>query len=43
VSGNDYYTEERHGPHEILELGNFELENGITIPNASSRSKRTEF
>jgi homoserine O-acetyltransferase len=34
VSGNDYYSEERHGPHEIFELGNFELENGITIPNA---------
>jgi homoserine O-acetyltransferase len=29
-----YYTEELHGPHEIFELGNFELESGITLPGA---------
>ncbi len=31
---NQYYSEERHGPHELLELGDFELESGITLPNA---------
>jgi hypothetical protein len=31
-SESDYYSEERHGPHEYLELGNFELESGITLP-----------
>jgi len=31
---SDYYSEERHGPHEYFELGNFELETGITLPNA---------
>jgi homoserine O-acetyltransferase len=30
----DYYSEETHGPHEIFELGNFELESRITLPNA---------
>jgi homoserine O-acetyltransferase len=34
MSGDDYYSEERHGPHAIFELGNFELESGITLPNA---------
>jgi hypothetical protein len=32
---SDYYSEERHGPHEYFELGSFELESGIT---ASSRA-----
>jgi homoserine O-acetyltransferase len=31
---NDYYTEEIHGKHEYFELGNFELERGVTLPNA---------
>lgn len=31
---NQYYSEERHGPHEIFELGDFELESGITLPKA---------
>jgi homoserine O-acetyltransferase len=31
---NEYYSEERHGPHEFFELGVFELESGITLPNA---------
>jgi homoserine O-acetyltransferase len=31
---NEYYSEAGHGPHEILELGDFELESGITLPNA---------
>ena len=30
----NYYSEETHGPHEIFELGNFELESRITLPNA---------
>ena len=29
-----YYSESDHGPHEIFELGDFELESGITLPNA---------
>jgi homoserine acetyltransferase len=29
-----YYSEENHGPHEIFELGDFELESGTTLPNA---------
>jgi homoserine O-acetyltransferase/O-succinyltransferase len=31
---NDYYSEERHGPHEFFELGDFVLESGITLPGA---------
>jgi hypothetical protein len=31
---SDYYSEKQHGPHEYLDLGNFELESGITLPNA---------
>ncbi len=31
---NDYYSEESHGPHEIFELGNFQLIMGKTLPNA---------
>ena len=31
---SDYYTEEIHGKHEYFELGNFELELGVTLPNA---------
>lgn len=30
----DYYTEANHGPHEYLELGDFELESGETLANA---------
>jgi homoserine O-acetyltransferase len=30
----DYYSEEIHGKHEYFELGNFELEMGVTLPNA---------
>ena len=30
----DYYSEENHGPHQYFELGDFELENGITLPGA---------
>ena len=29
-----YYSEENHGPHQYFELGDFELENGITLPGA---------
>jgi homoserine O-acetyltransferase/O-succinyltransferase len=31
---NGYYSEKDHGPHEFFELGNFELGNKITLPNA---------
>lgn len=31
---HNYYSEENHGPHEIFDLGNFELENKLTLPNA---------
>jgi homoserine O-acetyltransferase len=34
MSKNDYYSEVAHGPHEIFELGNYQLESGITLPNA---------
>src|SRR6516165_3079312 len=34
MSKADYYSEEGHGPHEYLELGNFTLESGLTLPNA---------
>src|SRR5215472_18734768 len=34
MSKADYYSEEGHGPHEYLELGNFNLESGLTLPNA---------
>lgn len=30
----DCYSEENHGPHQYFELGDFELENGITLPGA---------
>jgi homoserine O-acetyltransferase len=30
----NYYSEELHGPHQYFELGNFELESGITLPDA---------
>src|SRR6201991_1475585 len=35
----NYYSEETHGPHEIFELGNFELESGITLPDAKLAHK----
>ena len=31
---NEYYSEQDHGPHEYLELGDFELIQGGSIPNA---------
>jgi homoserine acetyltransferase len=34
MSEADYYSEAAHGPHEIFELGNYQLESGITLPNA---------
>jgi len=34
MSRADYYSEEGHGHHEYLELGNFALESGLTLPNA---------
>jgi homoserine O-acetyltransferase len=30
---SDYYSEQNHGPHEYFELGDFELDCGITLPN----------
>ena len=29
---NDFYSQENHGPYELFELGDFKLDNGITIP-----------
>ena len=34
MSKTDYYSEATHGAHEIFELGNYQLESGITLPNA---------
>ena len=34
MSNFDYYSEAAHGPHEIFELANYQLESGITLPNA---------
>ncbi|MGE3290719.1 MAG: alpha/beta fold hydrolase [Geminicoccaceae bacterium] len=34
MPANDYYSEARHGPHEVFELGDFALESGITLPDA---------
>jgi homoserine O-acetyltransferase len=34
MSKADYYSEANHGPHEIFELGSYELESGITLPDA---------
>ena len=34
MSELDYYSEAAHGPHEVFELGNYQLESGITLPNA---------
>lgn len=34
MSSNAYYSEEQHGPHDYLELGNFSLESGETLLNA---------
>src|SRR3982075_2212501 len=30
----DYYSEELHGHHQYLELGDFELQSGMRLPNA---------
>ena len=30
----DYYTDEVHGKHEYLDLGNFALSTGYTLPGA---------
>jgi len=30
---NDYYSQEVHGPYELYDIGNFELEEGGTIPD----------
>ena len=34
MSVSNYYSEEGHGPHEYFELGDFEFDSGITLPNA---------
>jgi homoserine acetyltransferase len=34
MSSDGYYTEEVHGPHEYLDLGNFELASGFVLPQA---------
>ena len=37
---NDYYSEENHGPHEVLELGDLPLIGGGTLPGARLSSAR---
>ncbi len=34
MSSDGYYTEQVHGPHEYLDLGNFELASGFVLPGA---------
>ena len=34
MSSDGYYTEQVHGPHEYLDLGNFELASGFVLPDA---------
>jgi homoserine O-acetyltransferase len=34
VSAGGYYSEDEKGPHDVLELGDFELECGVTLPSA---------
>jgi len=34
MTHSNYYSEERHGKHQIFELGDFVLEGGITLPAA---------
>ena len=34
MSSDGYYTDEVHGPHEYLDLGNFELASGFVLPGA---------
>ena len=34
MAADGYYTEEVHGPHEYLDLGNFELASGYVLPQA---------
>ena len=31
---SDYYSEEIHGPHQYFDLGDYELESGLTLPSA---------
>lgn len=31
---SNYYSEDLHGPHSYLDLGNFELDCGVTLPDA---------
>jgi hypothetical protein len=32
MSKIDYYSEAAHGPHEIFDLGNYQLESGVMLP-----------
>jgi hypothetical protein len=34
MSKVDYYSEAAQGPHEIFELGNYQLQSGVTLPDA---------
>ena len=31
---SDYYSEEIHGTHQYFDLGDYELESGLTLPAA---------
>ena len=43
MSSDGYYTEEVHGPHEYLDLGNFELASGLVLPQAKLACHFTMF
>ena len=38
---NPCYTRERHGPYELFDLSDFELEEGYILRTASSRTGRS--
>ena len=42
MASDGYYTEEIHGPHEYLDLGNFELASGYVLPQAKLAYKTIE-
>jgi hypothetical protein len=42
MSKVDYYSEAAHGPHEAFELGNYQLQSGVTLPNARIAYKTHE-
>jgi hypothetical protein len=39
MPSDGYYTEQVHGPHEYLDLGNFELASGFVLPGPGSPTR----